>query len=93
MLWVQVALVLSNLEAFFQEVEPKVDAISGEESDTLAFMKLMSIFNQVRLYTCMQWYHPYSHAVLNVHVKYGNSSFTVEPVCIGQNWGLPKVAL
>ena len=40
--------MLSNLETFFQEVEPKVDAISGEESDTLAFMKLMSIFNQVR---------------------------------------------
>jgi hypothetical protein len=43
----QVAIVLSNLEGFFQEVEPKVEAISGEESDTQAFMNLMSIFNQV----------------------------------------------
>ena len=41
------AIVLHNLDAFFQEVEPKVEAISGEESDTLAFMNLMSIFNQV----------------------------------------------
>ena len=45
----QVAQVLSSLERFFQEIEPQVDAISGEESDTLAFMKLMSIFNRVSL--------------------------------------------
>ena len=40
--------MLSKLEAFFQETEPEVEAISGEESDTQAFMKLMSIFNRVR---------------------------------------------
>lgn len=46
----QVGYVLSNLEVFFQEIEPEVEAISGDESDTLAFMKLMSIFNRVRFY-------------------------------------------
>ena len=45
---VQIAYVLSNLERFFGEIEPEVEAISGEESDTQAFMKLMSIFNRVR---------------------------------------------
>ena len=47
---IQVGQVLSSLETFFQEIEPEVEAISGEESDTLAFMKLMSIFNRVNKY-------------------------------------------
>ena len=45
----QISYVLSNLEHFFVEIEPEVEGISGEESDTQAFMKLMSIFNRVRL--------------------------------------------
>ena len=44
----QISYVLSKLERFFAEIEPEVEAISGEESDTQAFMKLMSIFNRVR---------------------------------------------
>ena len=43
----QISYVLSRLEVFFREIEPEVEAISGEESDTQAFMKLMSIFNRV----------------------------------------------
>ena len=46
--FVQISYVLSNLERFFYEIEPEVEAISGEERDTQAFMKLMSIFNRVR---------------------------------------------
>ena len=40
--------VLDSLEKFFQEVEPEVEGISGEESDMPTFMKLMSTFNRVR---------------------------------------------
>ena len=39
--------MLSKLDEFFGEIEPEVEAISGEESDTQAFMKLMSVFNRV----------------------------------------------
>ena len=44
----QVGHVLSGLDQFFEEVEPEVEGISGEESDTQSFMKLMNIFNKVR---------------------------------------------
>ena len=44
--------MLSKLEEFFQEIEPLVEGISGEESDTLAFMRLMSIFNRVSARSC-----------------------------------------
>ena len=40
--------MLDSLEKFFQEVEPEVEGISGEESDMPTFMKLMSTFNRVR---------------------------------------------
>jgi len=40
-------VVLFNLENFLEEIEPQVDLISGEESDTSAFMKIMSIFIKV----------------------------------------------
>ncbi len=43
----QVGFVLSSLDQFFAEVEPEVELISGEESDTHAFMRLMNIFNKV----------------------------------------------
>lgn len=48
----QISSVLSSLEKFFEDIEPEVDAISGEESDTQAFMKLMSIFNRVCATLC-----------------------------------------
>ena len=40
--------MLESLEKFFQEVEPEVEGISGEERDMPTFMKLMSTFNRVR---------------------------------------------
>ena len=43
----QVGHVLSGLDQFFAEVEPEVEGISGEESDTQSFMRLMNIFNKV----------------------------------------------
>ena len=43
----QILHVLNSLERFFQEIEPQVEGITGEEEDTQAFMRLMSIFNRV----------------------------------------------
>ena len=39
--------VLRELETFFDVVEPQVEAITGEESDTAQFEKLVAIFNKV----------------------------------------------
>ena len=44
--------MLSKLDQFFAEIEPEVEAISGEESDTQTFMKLMCIFNRVSITNC-----------------------------------------
>lgn len=38
---------MSNLESFFSEIEPEVEAIAEEITDTQAFMNLISIFNRV----------------------------------------------
>ena len=55
---VQVCGVLAALEEFFAATEPEVEAITGEESHTHAFMRLMGIFNKVR---------PMSHDLLSSH--------------------------
>lgn len=39
--------VLGFLDQFFNEIEPEVEEITGEEEDTQAFMRLMSVFNRV----------------------------------------------
>ncbi len=39
--------VLASLQQFFYEIEPKVEESTGEEEDTQAFMRLMSVFNSI----------------------------------------------
>ncbi|KAL5499629.1 hypothetical protein EMCRGX_G011081 [Ephydatia muelleri] len=43
----QVSRLLVSLEDFFIKTEPEVEGITGEETGTQAFMKLMEIFNKV----------------------------------------------
>ncbi len=43
----RVVSVLTSLEQFFHEIEPEVEEITGEEVDTQAFMRIMSVFNRV----------------------------------------------
>ena len=38
-----------SLEDFFIKTEPEVEGITGEETGTQAFMKLMEIFNKVSI--------------------------------------------
>jgi len=54
----QAGYLLSLLESFFIEVEPEVESISGEESDTQSFMNLMNIFNKASIqFTCVYIYN------------------------------------
>ena len=48
---VQVIAVLRDLDVFFRTVEPQVEAITGEESDTAQFERLVAVFNKVREFT------------------------------------------
>ena len=45
----QVISMLINLESFMDSVEPKIGAISGEESDTSAVMQCMRLFNTIKM--------------------------------------------
>ena len=43
----QVLLVLRELEVFFTDIEPQVEAISGDTVDPDHIMTLVTIFNKV----------------------------------------------
>lgn len=47
----QVLLVLRELEVFFTDIEPQVEAISGDTIDPDHIMTLVTIFNKVMNWT------------------------------------------
>ena len=45
----QVTELLTDLDYFLKRIEPEIESITGEERDTASFMKMMRIFNEVRI--------------------------------------------
>ncbi|KAK2190791.1 hypothetical protein NP493_68g02016 [Ridgeia piscesae] len=43
----QVTSMLSELDEFLKRTEPEIESITGEEKDTVSFMKMMRLFNEV----------------------------------------------
>ena len=54
---IQVLTVLSDLEIFFGDIEPEVEAISDEEVEPSHIMKLVTILNKVRGHRDMKHVH------------------------------------
>ena len=40
--------MLSELDEFLKRTEPEIESITGAEKDTVSFMKMMRLFNEVR---------------------------------------------
>lgn len=36
-----------NLDTFLKRIEPEIESIKGNERDTVSFMKMMRLFNEV----------------------------------------------
>jgi hypothetical protein len=45
----QVTQMLETLDEFLKRIEPEIESITGEERDTASFMKMMRLFNEVRI--------------------------------------------
>ena len=45
---------LNDLDSFLKRIEPGIEAITGEEQDITSFMRLMRVFNEVRLLSQLQ---------------------------------------
>ena len=45
----QVSSTLNDLDSFLKRIEPGIEAITGEEQDIASFMRLMRVFNEVKL--------------------------------------------
>lgn len=43
----QVTFTLDTLADFLARIEPEIESITGEERDTVSFMKMMRLFNEV----------------------------------------------
>ncbi|KAL5020323.1 hypothetical protein ScPMuIL_003215 [Solemya velum] len=43
----QVTQMLEKLDQFLKRIEPEIESITGEERDTVSFMKMMRLFNEV----------------------------------------------
>ena len=41
--------MLEKLDLFLKRIEPEIESITGEERDTASFMKMMRLFNEVRM--------------------------------------------
>ena len=41
--------MLDKHDQFLKRIEPEIEGITGEERDTASFMKMMRLFNEVRL--------------------------------------------
>ena len=41
--------MLESLDYFLKKTEPEIESITGEERDTASFMKMMRLFNEVRI--------------------------------------------
>ena len=45
----QVTSMLESLDEFLKRTEPEIESITGEERNTASFMKMMRLFNEVRV--------------------------------------------
>ena len=43
----KLTISLKKIGSFLDRTEPEIDSITGEEKDTISFMKMMRLFNQI----------------------------------------------